>query len=70
MQEIKNPFTSYGIKVKSRLLEINKTQNWLIAQLKTDTGMFIDSSLLNKVLTGRVDSKRIVSAIDDILEIS
>lgn len=64
---IKNPFTDYGIKVKTRLLEMGKTQNWLIQQLKEKTGMFVDSSSLNKVLTGQVNSERITSAINELI---
>lgn len=63
----KNPFTSFGEKVKVKLVILGRTQEWLIKEVAKNTGMFIDSSLLNKVLTGRVNSKRIISAIDEII---
>ena len=67
--EYKNSFTDFGKKVKVKLVELNKTQNWLIEQLKKETGMFVDCSLLNKILTGRIHSERIVSAIVKLLGI-
>lgn len=65
----KNSFTDYGIKVKSKLLSIGKTQNWLIEKLQAKTNMFVDNSLLNKILTGRANSETLVTAINEILKI-
>lgn len=67
---IKNPLTDYGIEVKTKLISMGKTQNWLIDQVKSRTGMFIDCSRLNKIITGRSNSDRIVGAINDILGIN
>lgn len=67
---IKNPLTDYGIEVKTKLISMGKTQNWLIDQVKSRTGMFMDCSLLNKIITGRSNSSRIVGAINDILGIN
>lgn len=50
-----------------RLLDLGKTQNWLIEELKKKTGMFVDNSLLNKILTGRAKSKALEAAIDEII---
>jgi hypothetical protein len=41
----------------------------LIEQVKKKTGMFVDSSVLNKVLTDRLNSKTIITAINEILGI-
>lgn len=65
----KNPLTDYGKEIKIKLLEIGKTQNWLIDELKIKTGMFVDCSVLNKVMTGRVQSKKLTKAINEILDI-
>lgn len=64
-----NPFTEYGKKVQVRLVELGARQSWLIEEIKKESEMFVDSSLLNKVLTGRINSPRIVSTINKILSI-
>jgi hypothetical protein len=69
IENYKNPFTDYGKEVKKRLIELDKSQTWLIEQVKKKTGMFVDSSVLNKVLTDRLNSKTIITAINEILGI-
>jgi hypothetical protein len=69
IENYKNPFTDYGKEVKKKLIELDKSQTWLIEQVKEKTGMFVDSSVLNKVLTDRLNSKPIITAINEILEI-
>lgn len=64
---LKYPFTEYGITVKNWLMEQSQTQEWLIAEIKKRTNMFVDSSVLNKVLTGRTNSQRITSTISEIM---
>ena len=61
--------SEYGMAVKKRLVEINKPQKWLESEITARTGMYCDSSLLNKVFTDKVKSYRIVTAINEILEI-
>ena len=63
------PFTDYGKEVKKKLIELDKSQTWLIEQVKEKTGMFVDCSVLNKVLTDRLNSKPIKTAINEILGI-
>ena len=47
MLERKNAVTSFGISIKTKLLELNKTQNWLIEQVKMlDNSIYIDSSVM------------------------
>ena len=43
----------FGKAVKIRLIELGKTQNWLIEQVVERTGDFFDSSYLNRILTGK-----------------
>ena len=69
IENYKNLFTDYGKEVKKRLIELDKPQSWLIEQVKKKTGMFVDSSVLNKVLTDRLNSKTIITAINEILGI-
>ena len=69
IENYKNPFTDYGKEVKKRLIELDKSQTWLIEQVKKKTGMFVDSSVLNKVLTDRLNSKPIITAINEILNL-
>ena len=61
---------SFGKEIKKRLVDIDKNQEWLIAQVKADTGLYFDSSYLYKVLTGTIATQSIVSSICRILDIS
>lgn len=68
--ERKNPISDFGMEVKLELMKRNKTQNWLIEEVKKlNPTMFVDSSILNKVLTGQVRSGKIVDSVKAILEI-
>lgn len=67
---MKNKYSDFGKQVKIRLIELDRTQEWLISRCKEKTGLFIDSSCLNKVLTGRSNSATIKNAISEILELS
>lgn len=70
ISERKNPLTPYGIKVKVSLMERDKKQTWLIEKLH---GLlperYIDSSVLNRILTGQTNSPEVIAAINDILGI-
>ena len=46
--------TDFGKQVRIRLIEMGKTQEWLIEQVKERTGDFFDSSYLHKLLTGKL----------------
>ena len=43
----------FGKAVKIRLIEMEKTQNWLIEQVKAQTGDYFDGSYLHRILTGK-----------------
>ncbi len=66
---LKRTPTGFGIAVKTRLLELGQTQEWLIAECKARTGMYADSSTMYKLLTGQLDSQRLKAAIREILHI-
>lgn len=59
----------FGKEIKKRLVDIDKNQEWLIAQVKADTGLYFDCSYLYKVLTGTIATPSIVSSICRILAI-
>lgn len=65
----KRPLTPFGIEIKTKLISIGQTQEWLIAQAHSKTGMYVDSSNLYKLMTGQLNSKKLESAICDILQI-
>lgn len=60
-------FTDFGKTVKKRLIDLDTSQEWLISQLNQDTGLFVDSSYLNRILTGRCNSEKIIASISKIL---
>jgi hypothetical protein len=44
----------FGKQVRIRLIELDKTQEWLIEQVKERTGDFFDSSYLHRILSGKL----------------
>lgn len=67
---LKRALTPFGEEIKTKLIALNETQEWLIGQAKEKTGMYVDSSNLYKLMTGQLHSKRLENAIRDILKIS
>ena len=68
--ERKHKYSDFGLSVKLILDMKGKTQNWLIAEIRRrNPGIYVDSSILNKALTGRVRSGKIVASIKEILDI-
>ena len=47
----------FGKRVKIRLIELGKTQEWLINQVKEKTGDFFDSSYLHRILSGKLPAE-------------
>lgn len=56
-------------KVKCRLICLEKTQKWLEQEITKKTGLFVDSSYLNKIYNGDRNAPKIRAAICEILEI-
>lgn len=66
--ERKRHLTKYGISIKVELLRRNKTQTWLIEEVKKILpGKYLDSSNLNKIMIGEISKSDIMTAIDSIL---
>lgn len=63
---VKN-ISEYGLRIKMRLLELGKNQNWLIEEVANRTGLYFDSGYLHKILTGTEKSEKVLTAINDIL---
>lgn len=49
--------SDFGMAVKIRLIEMQKTQEWLIEQVKEKTGDYFDSSYLHRILTGKLPAE-------------
>ena len=65
---MKGKLTEFGKNIKFALIERDLTQEWLISEVKKKTGLFLDSSYLNKIMTGRSAAPKIVAAIREVLD--
>lgn len=63
-------FTEFGLCVKNKLLRMGREQKWLQERVCKETGLFVDSGYMYKILTGQRNAPKIVSAICEILEIT
>ena len=71
MSYYKKPLSEYGKKIKIALMEQNRKQEWLIAEIKSRyPDVYIDSSNLYKILIGEITSGKVVAAINEILSLS
>lgn len=61
--------TEFGKQVKFKLIDLEWSQTKLIDLVKEKTGLYFDSSYLNKVMTGDSTNPKVVTAIREILEI-
>lgn len=61
--------TEYGVAVKKRLIDLGMSQKDLAEEVAIKTGLFIDGGYLYKILTGGRAAPKIVSAINEILNI-
>ena len=59
--------TAYGKAIKHRLIDMDKTQKWLQDAVTEKTGLYMDRSYMTKILTGQLETPRIVAAINEIL---
>ena len=61
--------TPFGKEIKRRLIDMGNNQMWLIEQVRNKTGLYFDSSYLYKIMTGKVNTPKVIEAICEILEI-
>lgn len=59
----------FGKIVKTRLVEIEQKQEWLIREVSKRTGLYFDTSYMHKILTGQSTNQKIIAAIRDILDL-
>ena len=59
--------TAYGKAIKHRLIDMDRTQKWLQDAVTEKTGLYMDRSYMSKILTGQLETPKIVSAINEIL---
>lgn len=62
-------FTDFGLCVKTELLRLGKEQKWLEKTVSKNTGLFVDSGYMYKILTGQRNAPKVVEAICEILGI-
>ena len=62
-------FSDFGLCVKTKLLQTNKTQKWLAEEVTNKTGLYVDGGYMYKILTGQRNAPKIVDAICEILNI-
>ncbi len=62
-------FCEFGKNIKKKLIDIDQTQNWLIDEVCKNTGLYFDSGYLYKILSGKIATPSIITAICDILGI-
>lgn len=60
-------FCDFGKSVKKRLVDLDKSQKWLIEQIGERTGLYVDGGYLYKILAGRRAAPKITAAIREIL---
>ena len=65
----KSKFTNWGLTVKTELLRRGKTQTWLEKEITKRTGLYMDDGYIYKILTGTRKAPKIITAINEILEI-
>ena len=71
MSDYKKPLSDYGKKIKIALMEQNRKQEWLIAEVKNRyPDIYIDSANLYKILVGEITGGKVVTAINEILSLS
>ena len=62
-------FSNFGLCVKTKLLQIGKSQKWLEKEVANRTGLYVDSGYMYKILTGQRNAPKVVEAICEILNI-
>lgn len=61
--------TEFGKKVKIALITEGKSVAWLQKEVTKNTGLYMDSAYMSKVLNGKRHSKKIINAICEVLNI-
>lgn len=59
----------FGKEIKKRLVDMERTQTWLIEQVKGLTGMYFDRSYLYKIMAGKIHTPVMIECIKKILDL-
>lgn len=59
----------FGKEIKKRLVDIDQSQEWLIAAVAKDTGKYFDSGYLHRILRGEISTRGPVNSICKVLDI-
>lgn len=62
-------FPAFKKAVKHRLIDMEKTQTWLCAEVTARCGRYCDSSMLKKVYEGKLPGSIIIPTIQEILDL-
>ena len=63
MRSLKKPLTAFGLAVKHELVDLNRTQCWLIEEAKKQLPhRYLDSSYLQKLMVGEIHSEEAETA--------
>ena len=65
-----NQLSEFGKQVKKKLIDLNKSQTWVIEEVNKKTGLYFDSSYMYKIQTGKKTTPKIMEAISEILDIN
>lgn len=65
----KSKFSDFGLRVKTELLHRGLEQKWLEEAVAQNTGLYVDSGYMYKILTGQRNAPKIVAAICEVLNI-
>ena len=66
----KKALCDFGKEINHVLIDINQTKEWLIENVKKDTGLYFDRSYLHKIEVGTLSTPKITESISKILNIS
>ena len=66
-KEVARIFTEYSKKVRKKLIDMDRSQDWLVQQVAEKTGMYFDDGYLSKIFTGKRNPPIIIEAINQIL---
>ena len=69
MKVEKNTLIPFGKEIKKKLVDLDKSHTWLIDQVCVKTGLYFDRSYLHKIMTGKLDTPKVMQAICEILDI-
>ena len=60
----------FRLAVKHRLIDLGKTQTWLISEYRARTGKWCDNSYLKRLYDGKIHPDEPIRVIKDILGIT